>query len=752
MTTQPSPGMAELLAHTRWVEDLARSLVRDPSVAADVAQSTLLVALERREAPRSNLRAWLASVLRNQVRERGRREAARFRVEQRGARPEALPAADEIVERAECERRTVEAVLALEDPHRTTLLLRYFEGLSPESIAQRSNVPLATVTSRITRAHARLRERLSNDRAGTHWLAAIGPIAERTRPAFAHATHSATHIGVMTMNVAVSSAVAVAVAGVLVWWLWPDPARVSEIAAIAPQSSAPALSDVGGSGRSNTLSNEHRAVIEQPVATSADAVVAAQAATVATPTATTAIGGRIFGRVFRPDGQPAPKRKIRMALMNHAVEKYATTDESGTFDERDLDSGAWALSTWPDEVELEALGKTAADTLNGMTYMRQQTVDLERGHEIEVTFGKPTEHAVRVHGRMLVGGAPVDGYMTWLPDGRESMDRQRLATTSAENGYEVVLDGPGRHLLVAIQNEVRAEFVVDVRAVPELEYDIVFPDSTLNGRVLTADGKPVAGAGVDLLPRAGVNPRHPSANIMYSRKTDAEGKFTFRCLPRARYSLSTHGGWIGKKQDNMPASAVAVREVDMRDRLTPMDVDLVVATGSVVKGSLHSETVRLGGTFMFVFAADGEALNPLQGINADKDGLFELFALAPGRYFVLGAAGLSWTDVLRFEVPAQGELAPLSLDLKPVATVNVDIAGREPAWIDVRDSNNCCISAVLDMHVFNRDVNRDWSSTSFLYHVPAGNYDVKVLSAGDAVSAHVDALSGQVRNVDLRRK
>src|SRR3954468_18076690 len=91
MSTHSTPALPELLAHTRWIEDLARSLVRDPGAAEDLAQSTFLIALERREPAPANLRGWLARVLRNKALETGRRESARNAVERLGARGEALP-------------------------------------------------------------------------------------------------------------------------------------------------------------------------------------------------------------------------------------------------------------------------------------------------------------------------------------------------------------------------------------------------------------------------------------------------------------------------------------------------------------------------------------------------------------------------------------------------------------------------------------------------------------------------------------
>jgi hypothetical protein len=57
-------------------------------------------------------------------------------------------------------RTVVDAVLSLEEPYRETVLLRWFEGLQPRAIAERQRASVATVHSRLQRAHAILRERL----------------------------------------------------------------------------------------------------------------------------------------------------------------------------------------------------------------------------------------------------------------------------------------------------------------------------------------------------------------------------------------------------------------------------------------------------------------------------------------------------------------------------------------------------------------------------------------------------------------
>src|SRR5436190_1898691 len=75
--------------------------------------------------------------------------------------------------------RVVAAVLALEEPYRECVLLRYFEELSPRAIAARQRVPLETARTRLKRALELLRARLDREYGGERgaWGAALAPFA-----------------------------------------------------------------------------------------------------------------------------------------------------------------------------------------------------------------------------------------------------------------------------------------------------------------------------------------------------------------------------------------------------------------------------------------------------------------------------------------------------------------------------------------------------------------------------------------------
>ncbi|MCE9595114.1 MAG: sigma-70 family RNA polymerase sigma factor [Planctomycetes bacterium] len=712
------PAASELLAQTRWVETLARSLVRDPEAARDLAQSTVLAALDRRVDVRGDGRAWLARVLRNRVRERVRRAALRVEAERRGARTEALPATDELVERAECQRRVVAAVLALDEPHRGTLLLRYFEELSPEEIARRSATPLATVTSRITRAHAKLRERLARERGDADWLAALAPLFER-------ASSAPVPTEIFVMGSTLKGIVAVAVVGLAVWW-WTSraapTAEVVDVGAMGDRVLATSAAATASSTLASTSAPAPRAAVESSssVPVSAPAVETAPAPIV--PPAPT--GGRIFGRVFRPDGEAANERRVRLMRMG-GPELFETCDAEGRFDRRELAPGVWSLASWPDEKELATLGLADEPTLGGMVYMRQRTLDLTAGAEAEVVLGaKPTD-GVRVHGRVSANGKGAEGYMTWLPDGRDSMDRQQLAAYRADGGYELVLDTPGRYLVMVVVGFARSEFVVDVPRAREFDRDFELPTGVLRGVVTTAEGRPVVGAKVDLVPTGGHSPHAPAANVGFEIPTDEEGAFEFVAVAPATYALTTHGG---KLDGELDAGAARRDGIVVAVGVANEDVALYVVPARAVRGRVTSDGSITPRGYVFVFDAEGRPLNPLGGVLA-KGGAFELCALAPGEYAAVAACGESWSAPVEFVVPQEGAAEPIELVLAPAAKLVVDIAGREPAWIEPYDAQGRAFGAVFDMLVFNRSVNRDLSTTSFTYRLPPGEWEIALSPA-----------------------
>ena len=88
----------------------------------------------------------------------------------------------EIVAREERRRAVVAAVLGLEEPYRSAVLLRFYEGLAPRELAKRLRLPIETVRTRLKRGVEQIRARIAREpavgREGLRaWLAPIaGPL------------------------------------------------------------------------------------------------------------------------------------------------------------------------------------------------------------------------------------------------------------------------------------------------------------------------------------------------------------------------------------------------------------------------------------------------------------------------------------------------------------------------------------------------------------------------------------------------
>lgn len=158
-----SPSVRELIdLHYQPLYRYAYRLSGSAADAEDMTQETFGKAIQRlaqlREAGR--VKPWLFRILRNEYLRRVR-DDRRHRltpIEQLGEIPEPPANPPQEVDPA-----TLQAVLnELDETFRTPLILYYFEDFSYRDIAEQMELPIGTVMSRLARAKAHLRAKLSS--------------------------------------------------------------------------------------------------------------------------------------------------------------------------------------------------------------------------------------------------------------------------------------------------------------------------------------------------------------------------------------------------------------------------------------------------------------------------------------------------------------------------------------------------------------------------------------------------------------
>jgi len=514
---------AELLDHVQWVRRLAASLLASGADPDDVAQETWLRALRRPPADQGRLRPWLAAVARNVARQLRRGHERRVEHEQRAPAPSPAASAAELIDRTRLQRRVVDAVLALDEPYRATLLRRYFEDEMPAAIARRDGVPVDTVKTRLKRGLAQLREKLADDRSSLAlWLGLPAGPSIADAPPIASRGPSDAIPGPWSLIVASKSgviAVAAALLGVgaIVWQVAAPEAEtgalgrsVVDLAAAPPDE--PLLAPV--EAQRATESAAARAGDAAPSAPSAavgDSSPAAAAESLsgfvvdhrgAAVAGATVVVGRERDPALRSlaTALRASESLARSAMIGDWPRRVTTTDEVGLFRFDDLAALA------PD---LRALALFAVEPDVGVALLAGLPLDAQRtpdGLCVELMRG------TRVTGRITDGeGRPLEGARVEI-DGFDPTEPDFVP--GGWTAAELVAGNDGSYRTIALPFaafELAAEPAGSIRdrrwsaarsprvAAPpgatEVRIDLALPAvRVVRGALRSADGRPLAEA------------------------------------------------------------------------------------------------------------------------------------------------------------------------------------------------------------------------------------------------------------------
>lgn len=480
----PSPALDALLAQQAWMSRLARQLVADEATRDDVVQSAWIDLLQRPPRPGAGLRGFLATILRRRAakfeRETVRRQSREARAV--GAPPESA-SPEALAGELEAQRSVVEAVLALDEPYRETIILRYFHDLGPSAIAKARRVPIGTIETRLKRGLARLRDDLTRRNGGDarRWSLPLLPIAGRA--SFEGASIVGLALGVTLMSKPIVAGLAVVLLVVAAFFGEADPPAENTGTPVAEVAPAAVVE--------STIANVEATTAPQVERTS---VVLETAKAPGTDSRANEVRSSCRLRVVDAFGTPAAHGKIVLEHAGTIAPQFPGLDEKGEAVLPRSNDAIWLWVFFDGSAPARLPVSLAAEST---------TVTLPRGElvagRVEID-GAPARRPVRIQLRALDGfraleTAPSELYDWWIA--RQSSSVSSLSTTSDEFGrFQFTGLESGQRVVVSAND--RFVSAPDAGTMPLLQVEAPREDLVLSfvtkrfvsGRAVDANAQP----------------------------------------------------------------------------------------------------------------------------------------------------------------------------------------------------------------------------------------------------------------------
>lgn len=560
-----SPELGELLQHAEWLRGLAARLVRGDD-ADDVVQDTWAAAVRSPPSEREGgARPWLAQVARNVARRRWRSDSARrVREEVVGTAADPVASPEELVARAQLHRRLADHVLALDEPFRSTILLRYFEARTAAEIARTSGVPEGTVRWRIKVAVDRLCARLDEEHGGDRrrWCAVLAPSLSAGKigapPPGAVAASSPAPGPTMAAGHTVAAGGAAAAPAIVGdgsrargRGLLVSAAVVATVAAVLLL----AWRDDGGTSSARARSLRRPVPIARVVIPGGDHVAAAGIEGVVTTPGRQAVAGAVVALACVRVGDDSPTAPATATAVTDGFGRYAFE----------------AVQRGPCQLTATARGfQAAASPLVPVVVGKRQTVDLSLTAGGLVLSGRVLdEGGGAIPGAVVTAGFGYPWYFTSLVSGRP---QRRLVAIADEQGrFELTLE-PREYTLRADAGGY-TPLDTSVALTRNLSRDLALaPAARVEGRVIGSENRqPVSDADVtaSLVGQVG--------GTASRARTDADGRFKIDDVPGGTLSLR-----VRKADGNLHGSAL----VAVAPTQVAQGVEIEAARGLTISGTV----------------------------------------------------------------------------------------------------------------------------------------------------------------------
>ncbi len=691
---EASPG--ELLRSFRWTQRLAKQLVHDPALAADVQQEVWARALERFGDALPG-RAWLAGTLRSMA-FRARRSARRRRLhEARGSRSESVGSASEVILRSEAQQRVAGAVGRLPEPLRVALLLHFQESMSLAAVAEELGCSKSTAGERVQRGLALLRQELRDDDASrracclialpfgvgaptlTSSLVAASPSVPTPGVAAGAATSSA--LISLTVKKVVLLTATLAIAGIAAWSLADTRAERTDVdRGVAQSEAAPALQPPAERPAAVSQGGQERVTERSPIRVA--------------PAHSVSDGSFQF-RALVVDSNGKPVSRPRMLAKGRDFLHEALGSEDGSVE----------LSLSPEDLEELELRNVDITVAGGPYQTLWSTYVLGNGTG---TIAPPAPGRVEDFGTVTLHPAgalegrardefdrPIAGAMIQICDVDPGQPGRRIGYDGTTP--EVVTDREGRFLVPHIGREQIAlyvqhpDFLVDS---PLLTCGVTLGATTgpvylvgrsadiVTGRVVDDEGDPIVGAYVN-----GTG----NWSIRDTDETDDSGRFRIGLREGSPAAVEVyHPGWeqVGPTKDRLHGAGEI--EIQMARVLPKAKFSVLAIDAATKEPALFAGVAVLAGSL-----GPTEGTGATEGPSAPKlvtqpsDGLPADFVPGQDRLVVaakgyqtrvvsteaLVVDGTRWTVELQ---PALGVRGRVLQHGRPVAGARVQLA---PHWL-----------------------------------------------------------------------
>jgi RNA polymerase sigma factor (sigma-70 family) len=602
----------------------ARRVLGGADGAEDIAQECFQTLATAEKVPSSYLAPWLHRVATNLALKRIRTDVRRHAREEgyAAAQPQTVsPRWDDIYEFVD------EAIAALPDDLRESVVAHYLEGYSQKEIAQALDIPRQTLTNRIHKGIDEIRKTLrrrgievGGAALGTLFAANLAEAATVPPTLLASmgkiALSGAQSLGSGTATAPVATAisakwviafVATLVVAFLTVWVLPN--------AFDTESTETPVSELVRSEGSAEVAAEN----ESPSLGAAAEEPDGATATVQQVASTSALQGSVSGRVF--DAQtdsPIVAAYMLLRRSDDDGEKppLTQTDENGEFRFDGLPLGTYKLG-------YAVLGLREPPASEAKTILL--TPEVSAAH---VDF--PIVMGPHLHGRVVDSeGQPVLKAMVFGVQNLGKSSGPIVQDLSASDGTfdlyfghqpEQVKLFAGTHPDLGAQrdrlaSEIVGPFYPNEDGTPEIEIKL-HTTATISGIVLDTDGTPVSNARV--IPR-GENAVEGTA-MWESAETREDGSFELPGLPEGSYDLDL----------DPPDTDRFIRVLPPNDRIdvawgeTKSGLQLVLDLGISISGHVYD---RAGQPIADAYVRGGGSY-----ARTNADGSYQLTGLTLGRY------------------------------------------------------------------------------------------------------------------------